>query len=89
MEAPAARYRFFGIPFTVGEGVTWRLESADGATSQVSAQVWGTFPCGLAGRVAAGCAASRSRIRRRRVLAKPQRAGACAARSCAGPEQRR
>lgn len=53
MEAPAARYRFFGIPFTVGEGVTWRLESADGATSQVSARVWGTFPCGLAGRVVA------------------------------------
>lgn len=53
MEAPAARYRFFGIPFTVGEGVTWRLESADSTTSQISARVWATFPRGLAGHAVA------------------------------------
>lgn len=53
MEAPAARYRLLGVPFTVGEGVTWRLEPADDGTSQVSANVWATFPYGVFGHVLA------------------------------------
>ena len=50
MEAPSARYRLLGLNFTVGEGVTWRIESADPDTTTVSARVWATFPYGLIGR---------------------------------------
>ncbi|WP_144009266.1 hypothetical protein [Enemella evansiae] len=50
MEAPAARYRLFGIPFTVGEGVTWRIEPMRDHASRISARVWATFPAGLLGR---------------------------------------
>lgn len=53
MEAPAARYRLFGIPLTVGEGVTWRLEPTDTVTSKVSAHVWATFPYGFLGHAMA------------------------------------
>lgn len=52
MEAPAAHYRLLGIGFTVGEGVTWRIESDDDHTTQVSARVWATFPQSVAGRAA-------------------------------------
>jgi hypothetical protein len=53
MEAPSARYRLLGIPFTVGEGVTWRLEPLGEHAAQVSARVWATFPHGLMGRLVA------------------------------------
>ena len=42
-EAPQARYRWFGVPITIGEGVTWSIEPTDDAT-RVSAHVWATFP---------------------------------------------
>ncbi len=49
-EAKQARYRCFGVPFTIGEGVTWRLEPDEGAT-RLSAHVWATFPPGVLGRL--------------------------------------
>lgn len=49
--APAARYRWLGIGFTVGEGVTWRIEPDAGGDTELSARVWGTFAPGLAGRL--------------------------------------
>lgn len=48
-----ARYRWLGIPVRVGEGVTWRVEPRDEATTRVSARVWATFPHHLVGRIAA------------------------------------
>ncbi len=48
-----ARYRWLGIPVCVGEGVTWRVEPSDEATTRVSARVWADFPRHLVGRVAA------------------------------------
>ena len=48
-----ARYRWFGIPLRVGEGVTWRVEPSEEATTRVSARVWATFPRHLVGRIAA------------------------------------
>jgi Polyketide cyclase / dehydrase and lipid transport len=46
-EAPEARYKWFGLSFTVGEGVTWRVEPRDDDKSAiVSADVWATFPPG-------------------------------------------
>ncbi|MFZ1177800.1 MAG: SRPBCC family protein [Mycobacterium sp.] len=48
-----AQYRWFGIPLRVGEGVTWRVEPSDEATTRVSARVWATFPRHLVGRIAA------------------------------------
>ncbi|OBF95184.1 hypothetical protein A5773_15230 [Mycobacterium sp. 852014-52450_SCH5900713] len=48
-----ARYRWFGVPLRVGEGVTWRVEPGDGSSTRVSAHVWATFPHHLLGRVAA------------------------------------
>lgn len=52
-EAPQARYRWFGMPATMGEGVTWRIEpsAADAVTTDLSAHVWAVFPPGLRGRV--------------------------------------
>lgn len=50
-EAPEARYRWFGVPFGVGEGVTWRLEPHGDQTTNVSAHVWATFPSGWRGRL--------------------------------------
>lgn len=52
-EAPRARYRFLGLAFTVGEGVTWRIDARADRTTAVSAHVWATFPHGLAGRLLA------------------------------------
>lgn len=49
-EAPDARYRLAGVPISVGEGVTWRIRPA-GTGSEVSANVWATFPAGIAGRL--------------------------------------
>lgn len=52
-EAPHARYRWLGIPVTVGEGVTWRIQPRDNAAeaTTLSAHVWATFPQGLCGRL--------------------------------------
>lgn len=50
-DAPEAHYRWFGIGFTVGEGVTWRMDSDTGEDTRVSAHVWGTFTPGLTGRL--------------------------------------
>jgi len=47
-----ARYRWLGIPVRVNEGVTWRVEPWDKATTRVSARVWATFPRQLVGRIA-------------------------------------
>lgn len=48
---PAARYRLLGIGFTIGEGVTWRIETHEPGASTLSARVWATFP-GVRGRIA-------------------------------------
>ncbi|MFI9843650.1 SRPBCC family protein [Nonomuraea sp. NPDC051941] len=50
-EAPHARYRWFGIPITVSEGVTWGIEPLDRDSTRVSAHVWASFPRGVKGRV--------------------------------------
>lgn len=49
-EAPAARYRWFGVPLTIGEGVTWALAGDDRSTL-LSAHVWATFPASPLGRI--------------------------------------
>lgn len=49
-EAPEARYRWFGIPLTVGEGVTWAIAQSGVGMTRLSAHVWATFPSGLFGR---------------------------------------
>lgn len=48
-----ARYRWLKLPIRVGEGVTWRVEPADGSSTRVSARVWATFPTHFVGRLAA------------------------------------
>lgn len=55
-EAPEARYRWLGASITVAEGVTWRVVSdrCDGATTNLSARVWATFPSGLRARILEG-----------------------------------
>jgi uncharacterized protein YndB with AHSA1/START domain len=50
-EAPQARYRWFGVPFTIGEGVSWRIEPEGRHATRVSAHVWARFPPGLRGRL--------------------------------------
>ncbi len=51
-EAPQARYKWHGVPLTVGEGVTWGIETgANGTGTQLSAHVWATFPQTPLGRV--------------------------------------
>ena len=52
LEAPAARYHWLGRSFTVGEGVTWRIEPQGRGASRLSARVWATFPASPAGRIA-------------------------------------
>lgn len=47
-----AIYRWLGVSVRVNEGVTWRLESADDACTQLSARVWATRPDGILGRAA-------------------------------------
>ncbi|WP_199429152.1 SRPBCC family protein [Qaidamihabitans albus] len=48
-----ARYRWLGVPVSVEEGVTWRVEphDRDGESAKLSAHVWATFPPGLRGRL--------------------------------------
>lgn len=48
-----ARYRWLGVPILVGEGVTWRVEPKDDATTCVSARVWANFPNHIIGQLAA------------------------------------
>lgn len=43
-EAPKARYRILGVPFTIGEGVTWSVQSEPAGATRLSAHVWATFP---------------------------------------------
>ncbi|MCV7399325.1 SRPBCC family protein [Mycobacterium fragae] len=50
-----ARYRWLGVPLTVGEGVTWRVEPQDSSTARVSAEVWANFPRHLLGQVMEFC----------------------------------
>ncbi|MQA83841.1 MAG: hypothetical protein GEV03_04185 [Streptosporangiales bacterium] len=50
-EAPEARYRWFGITFTLGEGVTWSLEPEGENATRLSARVWARFPGGAVGRI--------------------------------------
>lgn len=51
-EAPDTRYRWYGIPVTLEEGVTWGIEPRDGGTgAEVSAHVWARFPSGPLGRL--------------------------------------
>ena len=50
-EAPEARYRWHGIPVTLGEGVTWAIEPLGNDATRLSANVWATFPSGPLGHV--------------------------------------
>ncbi len=49
-EAPEARYRLFGVPVMVAEGVTWTFV-ARGSRTQVSAHVWSALPHRWLGRI--------------------------------------
>jgi hypothetical protein len=49
-KADVARYRLWGVPLQVSEGVRWSLRPADGGV-ELSATVWATFPGGLRGRL--------------------------------------
>lgn len=49
-EAPRARYRYFGLPLTVAEGVTWELTPA-GERTELTAHVWASFSDTLLGRL--------------------------------------
>lgn len=48
-----ARYRWFGVPITVAEGVTWRIEPDSETACSLSAHVWASFPRSLRGAVLA------------------------------------
>lgn len=48
--ADQARYRLLGMIFTIGEGVTWRLEPDGPEATILSAHVRATFPNGSIGR---------------------------------------
>lgn len=50
-EADRARYRLLGVAFTMGEGVTWRVDPDGSDSSQLSAHVWARFPDGAVGRI--------------------------------------
>ncbi len=43
-EAPKARYRIQGVPFTIGEGVTWTVQPEPEGATRLSAHVSATFP---------------------------------------------
>lgn len=47
-----ATYRWLGVPVTVNEGVTWRVQPRGDAATLVSARVWAAFPAGMLGRLA-------------------------------------
>ena len=50
-EAPKARYRYFGFPLTVSEGVAWEISPQDDGRTELTARVWASFPDTLWGRV--------------------------------------
>lgn len=50
-EADCMRYRLYGVTFTIGEGVTWRVDPDEPEASLLSAGVWAHFPGGLRGRI--------------------------------------
>lgn len=50
-EADRIRYRLYGVRFTIGEGVTWRVDPHEPEGSLLSARVWARFPGGLLGRI--------------------------------------
>lgn len=43
-DAPKARYRILGVPFTIGEGVTWSVQREPDSSTRLGAHVWATFP---------------------------------------------
>lgn len=45
-----ARYRFWGIPFTIKEGVSWQINPKPKGT-ELSAHVWAKFPSTVIGQV--------------------------------------
>jgi hypothetical protein len=48
-KADTARYRLWGIPLEVSEGVSWHLRPLETGI-ELSATVWAIFPAGLKGR---------------------------------------
>lgn len=44
-----ARYRFWGVPFTIKEGVSWQIEPKPNAVA-LSAHVWAKFPATMIGQ---------------------------------------
>ncbi|MFC7130509.1 SRPBCC family protein [Haloferax chudinovii] len=49
-EAPKARYRFYGFPLEVDEGVTWKITPTRGGT-ELTARVWASFPDSVLGTI--------------------------------------
>lgn len=49
-ETDHARYRWLGATFSVGEGVTWRIDADGPHAARLSAHVWARFPRSLRGR---------------------------------------
>jgi len=49
-EAPRMRYRLGRVPFTISEGVTWRVAPNGPDRCRLSAHVWARFPAGPVGR---------------------------------------
>lgn len=49
-EASEARYRFYSLPLTVSEGITWELTPTRQGT-ELTAHVWASFPDTLVGRL--------------------------------------
>ena len=50
-EADRMRYRLYGVPFTIAEGVTWRVDPRECEKSLLIARVWAKFPAGVLGRL--------------------------------------
>lgn len=49
-ESDDATYSYFGVRFSVQEGVTWQIKPVDRGT-ELSAHVWAYFPDGLPGTI--------------------------------------
>ena len=49
-QSDQARYRFWGIPFTIKEGVSWKIDPTPNG-AELSAYVWAKFPATLPGQV--------------------------------------
>jgi hypothetical protein len=50
-EAPEAKYRLYGVPLEVSEGVEWSVDPLSEGRSRLSARVWAEFPSGVGGRI--------------------------------------